>query len=388
MTSAELETGTVFPSADLVVQRRDIVDGWVPGYNQTLELAEQLCETDFVPDSLRGKPGATLACILTGRELGIGPMASFRFVQMVEGSASLSAEYKRAAVLSAGHEFEIPEWTSTKCKVRGRRRGVKQWTEASYSMDDARRANLIKPRGAYTTRPRRMLLARASSDLCDAIFPDVTNGLPTTELVQDGQYVNGQLVEELGGDDTQATPAGGAQDESSKPVSRTRAPRGTGTRGTRAKRPVAEPPEADADEEIFDAVVVGEPDGEAAADSVTRNGNIPDDPDPVDESVLEDQRAEDPLADDDSGEPDDDLAEPADLRRLGLLFREVGLRTATEKIELAQKVLGHSPSSEMTAKDAGALIAILQLATKKDKPKTALTKLAETAERDRLAEKE
>ena len=358
-------------------EQRDIVDGWISGYEQSFALAEQLCVTDFVPKDLRDKPGATLACILTGRELGIGPMASLRFVQMVEGSASLSAEYKRAAVLSAGHEFEIVEWTSTRCKVKGRRRGVRAWTEAAYSLDDARKANLMRPRGSWFTRPRRMLLARAGSDLCDAIFPDVTNGLPTYELMQEGQYVDGQLVEELEGGDATATPAGGAQDESDKPVSRARKPRGTGTRGSRAKKPVAAPPEDDAEEEIFDAEVVeDEPqdDEQAAADAEA--ADVPDD--------QEQAEAEDPFADGD--EPAGEPADAADLRQLGILFREAGLRSATDKIDFAQKVLGHSPGPDMTAKDCDVLKNILQLAAKKDNPKAALKKLAETAERDRLGE--
>ena len=364
-------------------EQRDIVDGWISGYEQSFALAEQLCVTDFVPKDLRDKPGATLACILTGRELGIGPMASLRFVQMVEGSASLSAEYKRAAVLSAGHEFEIVEWTSTRCKVKGRRRGVRAWTEAAYSLDDARKANLMRPRGSWFTRPRRMLLARAGSDLCDAIFPDVTNGLPTYELMQEGQYVDGQLVEELEGGDATATPAGGAQDESDKPVKRARAPRGTGTRGSRAKKPVAAPPEDDAEEEIFDAEVVeDEPgeDGNAADEQAQADAE-----DAVDAAVAE-AEAEDPFADGDEAVSGNAPAEAADLRQLGILFREAGLRSATEKVDLAKQVLGHAPGAEMTAMDAHDLIKILQLAIKKDNPKAALKKLAETAERDRLGE--
>jgi hypothetical protein len=130
--------------------------------------------------------------MLTGRELGIGPMTSLRHVQIVKGVPTLSAEYKRARVLAAGHEFDVLELTTVRCRVSGRRRGsAKPPLEITFTMDDAKRAGLLAPSrsgkpGAWQTRPRRMLFARAGSELCDFMFADVVNGLPTAELVGDG----------------------------------------------------------------------------------------------------------------------------------------------------------------------------------------------------------
>jgi len=136
------------PSAELAVVRdepaavapRDIVDGWVEKAAAVFKLADYICDTDFVPKTYRGNAPATAAAILTGRELNMGPMMSLKHVQVVEGNPSLSAEYKRARVLGAGHEFSILEWNSTRCKVKGRRRGTNEPPlEVTYSMDDAGR---------------------------------------------------------------------------------------------------------------------------------------------------------------------------------------------------------------------------------------------------------
>jgi len=183
------------PSAELAVVRdepaevaqRDIVDGWVEKAAAVFKLADYICDTDFVPKTYRGNAPATAAAILTGRELNMGPMMSLKHVQLVEGNPSLSAEYKRTRVLAAGHEFSILEWTSTRCRVKGRRRGTNEPPlEVTYTMDDARLAGLVRDRSGWVKRPRRMLFARAGTDLCDALFSDVVNGLPTAELLAEG----------------------------------------------------------------------------------------------------------------------------------------------------------------------------------------------------------
>ena len=174
------------------VAQRDIVDGWVEKAASVFKLADHICDTDFVPDAYRGNAPAVAAAILAGRELGIGPMTSLRHVQIVKGNPSLSAEYKRARVLAAGHEFTILEINTQRCRVKGKRRGSSEPPlEIKFDMADAKLAGLLNPSrsgkpGAWQTRPRRMLFARAASELCDLMFSDVVNGLATTDLLAEG----------------------------------------------------------------------------------------------------------------------------------------------------------------------------------------------------------
>lgn len=187
MTSTEIELHQNGHLAE-----RDIVDGWLAVASDVIKLANVIAPTDFVPDAYRDNPPAVAAAILTGRELGIGPLTSLRHVQVVKGTPTLSAEYKRARVLAAGHEFDVLELTTQRCRVSGRRRGSnKPPLEITFTMDDAKTAGLLAPSksgkpGAWQTRPRRMLFARAGSELCDFLFADVVNGLPTAEIVADG----------------------------------------------------------------------------------------------------------------------------------------------------------------------------------------------------------
>jgi hypothetical protein len=166
---------------------RNDIDSWTLVVSDVIKLANVIAETEFVPKRYRGNAPAVAAAILAGRELDLPPMTALRHVQVVEGSPSLSAEYKRARVLAAGHDLDIVELTTTRCRVVGRRRGTgKPPLEITFTIDDAKKAGLVKPRGAWETRPRRMLFARAGTEVCDFMFADITNGLPTTELLAEG----------------------------------------------------------------------------------------------------------------------------------------------------------------------------------------------------------
>lgn len=200
---------------DYVIQRsggiyeRDVIDGWVQVLDDVSRLANFIAETDFVPRALRNRPAAVTACILTGRELGIGPMQSLKSIHMVQGVPSLAAEYKRARALAAGHDITFDETNSTRCIIRGRRAGTERWVTIQWNIDMARRAKLAG-KDVWQQYPQRMLQARASSELCDLLFPDASLGLATMEVLEDGGIVteSGEIVDAATGElTTSATPA-------------------------------------------------------------------------------------------------------------------------------------------------------------------------------------
>ena len=154
-----------------------------------------------MPKALRNRPAAIAAAILTGRELGIGPMQSLKSIHMVQGVPSLSAEYKRARALAAGHEIVFEETNSTRCVVRGRRAGSDRWVTITWTMDMARRAKL-DGKEVWRAYPQRLLQARASSELCDILFPDASLGLATSEVLEDGGIIteSGETVDAATGE--------------------------------------------------------------------------------------------------------------------------------------------------------------------------------------------
>jgi len=170
-------------------QPRAEVDSWSAVMPSVVKLAEYVQDTEFIPKTLRNRPAAIAAAILSGREMGIGPMRALSHVHMIEGRPSLSAEQKRAAALAAGHEIAYVESTTTRCTVRGRRNGSDQWSTVTWTADDAKLAGLAG-RENWRKHPRRMLQARATGELVDLLFPDASAGLATTEeLVDDTDSV-------------------------------------------------------------------------------------------------------------------------------------------------------------------------------------------------------
>jgi len=60
-------------------------DSWVPVLQAVGDLATKLAGTPFVPKAMQRQPAAVAAAILTGREMHLGPMASLRGIDVIEG---------------------------------------------------------------------------------------------------------------------------------------------------------------------------------------------------------------------------------------------------------------------------------------------------------------
>lgn len=152
--------------------------------DQFRDWAKVIAAGSVIPDSLRGKPADVFITVMHGLDLGLRPMQALNLVYVVKGRPSLSAEGMRSLILDAGHELEIIS-DDKKATVRGKRRGSERWVEASYTIEQAKKAKLG---GAnWDSHPEDMLVARASTRLAKRYFPDITNGLSSVEELLDMQ---------------------------------------------------------------------------------------------------------------------------------------------------------------------------------------------------------
>lgn len=149
--------------------------------------AQRIAPTEFVPQSYRGRPEAVFAAILYGRELGMGPMAALQALNVIKGKPTLAPEAMRARVFAAGHHIDVLTNTDTAVVLRGRRSDGAEAT-VEWTVEDARRAGLLGGE-SWKRYPRAMLVARATSELCRLIFPDVISGASYTpeELLHDDE---------------------------------------------------------------------------------------------------------------------------------------------------------------------------------------------------------
>lgn len=151
------------------------LDQWVLVVRDVSRLAAQIADTPFVPDGLRGNPAAVTAAILTGREMGLGPMTSLAHIHVIKGKPGKSAEIMRAMVQAAGHEIRDVESNDTRCVLEGRRHGEEQWTRVVFTADQAKKARIDL--GGY---PEDKLYARATTRLCRRKFADTVGGIAAT----------------------------------------------------------------------------------------------------------------------------------------------------------------------------------------------------------------
>jgi hypothetical protein len=154
-------------------------DSWADMLPAVGDLAGKISTTNFVPKGLRGKPAEIAACILTGREVGIGPMEALAKIHVIDGRPAMSAELMRSLVMRDGHEIAYPTLTDDKVTAKGKRAGSDTWTEVTWTIKDAQRIG-VAGRDTWKKYPRQMLSARATSELCRLLFPDALGGISYT----------------------------------------------------------------------------------------------------------------------------------------------------------------------------------------------------------------
>ena len=128
-----------------------------------------------------------MAIMAKGYEMGLTLTASFEFISVIQGKPTLSPRGALALVqqsdLLTGIKIEDvkdDKGAPYACRVWMRRKSGFEYT-AEFTMDDAKRAGLVKPDGAWTTYPANMLRWRAIGYAIDVVFPDVTGGMKRSD---------------------------------------------------------------------------------------------------------------------------------------------------------------------------------------------------------------
>lgn len=302
------------------------------------QLAHRVAGTEFVPTALRGKPEAVLACILAGHEAGVSPMQALQKIHVIEGRPALSAELMRGLVLQHGHEIWFEEQSSTRVTIGGKRAGGTRETKVTWTMDDAKRAGL-SDRANWKKYPTAMLTARATSQLCRAVFPDVLAGLShTIEELTDGVEV-GDV--DLGPPEiitASTTPPGRAMKSTHQATAgATTAPSAPDT----APPPPAAPLPPLPGEEVVgddDVEVIDEP---ASDDSV----GISDDSDITDAEVVDDTAEQVDMFPPDAEPPVDTGPKYTGAQLVAMRLTEAGYTTRQDALDMCTALTGRTITS-------------------------------------------
>jgi len=133
-----------------------------------------ISRTEFVPPGLRGNLPAILACVATGRALGIADMTALRSIHIIDGKATFAAELMVLLVRRAGHSItgEVADGSAT---VTGTRADNGDTMTSTWTLAMADRAGLLN-KSNWKKYPESMLWARAVSQLCRMLFADCFAG--------------------------------------------------------------------------------------------------------------------------------------------------------------------------------------------------------------------
>lgn len=117
-------------------------------------------------------PEAILMVLLSARELNIGPMMALNGgIWNIQGKTEISARLMMALIRRGGHSITIDS-SSTSCTIKGKRKDNGDTAEVTFTLEDARKADLLKSQ-TWTKYAEDMLYARAMSRLARRLFPDV-----------------------------------------------------------------------------------------------------------------------------------------------------------------------------------------------------------------------
>jgi hypothetical protein len=146
--------------------------------DQAQSLAKTLAQSSLLPADLRNKPADVLVQIITGHELGLGPMQSIRSIHIIQGKPTMSADLMVALVKRSPEciRFRLVESSPTIATYETERRGEGP-TRISFTMEEAKTAGLVKDGSGWKRYPAAMLRARAASALCRAVYPDILLGI-------------------------------------------------------------------------------------------------------------------------------------------------------------------------------------------------------------------
>jgi len=144
-------------------------------FDSLFRLAERLIPTGFLPVAIK-TPGQALAIILTGRELGIGPMRSLRQINIIQGKPSISPELmlSQAYEKISGFAANILISSDQVCEIEFARPGVDRYVHR-FTIQDAQKLGLANKEN-WKKQGSTMLRWRCISGGLRVYAPDATQG--------------------------------------------------------------------------------------------------------------------------------------------------------------------------------------------------------------------
>jgi hypothetical protein len=155
--------------------------GCVPrDYQQMLHFCERLSKSAAVPKAMQGDPMTIFLCIEMGGRLNYSIFQSLQNIAVINGKPIIYgdeplARVRRSHAMDFIKETVEGEGESTLATCIVRRIGEDAVTR-TFSVADAKTANLWKKPGPWTQYPKRMMQMKARNFALRDVFPDILGG--------------------------------------------------------------------------------------------------------------------------------------------------------------------------------------------------------------------
>lgn len=151
------------------------------------DLSAKLSKAALLPAVLKGRPEDVFLRIATGHDMGLSPAASLRLLSTIDDKVFMDWQLKVGRVKQSPlcQYFVMLETTEEQATFETHRVGEPIAQKLTYTMEMAKRQGLIKEKGAWVKNPWAQLRARAAASLATLVYPDVVQGLPAQEELDD-----------------------------------------------------------------------------------------------------------------------------------------------------------------------------------------------------------
>lgn len=152
-------------------------------------MAQHFAKSRMVPKDFQGQPEDVLVAVMWGAELGMKPMAALQGIAVINGRPSVYGDLLLAIIINHPDYEDHKEWSDGEgdkltysCTFK--RKGKEPCTR-SFSVEDAKKAQLWGKAGPWTNYPKRMLQMRSRSWAARDRFADALKGMHIAEEVMD-----------------------------------------------------------------------------------------------------------------------------------------------------------------------------------------------------------
>lgn len=173
----------------IAIRRDDLLPD-AETWKTTTQMADAFFKSGLLPSNIK-TPQAAALIIQNGRELNLPPTFALAHIHVIDGKPTTDAQVIGALIYQThGDNALIPVASTAKAATyRYKRRGWVDWQEFSYTIEDARTANLLGKKN-WRENPAAMLRARCVSAIGRLAFQDVVGGLYTGEEIAPDLPVN------------------------------------------------------------------------------------------------------------------------------------------------------------------------------------------------------